>query len=149
MKIPNTYNEWNELLKELANRNQDQKVLESMKQGKLQIQAGVYPRFIKKLIEVVNARMDNASDRFNKELSYAKGQETLIVKALLGLRKEMNFLIEVVSIPAIPEKDREMYINLIKNQANKMQTSLEESAKNNESSGRMLFIVRNNRINKF
>lgn len=149
MNAPKAYNEWNNVLKLLAKRTNDKEVLDMMMKGTLQIQSGVYERFIKKLIDVINQRLNDVIDRFSKEMTYAKGQESLIIKALIGLRKEIEFLIKVVSIPAIPAKDATTYIDFIKKQANIIQESLEKSAKNNDQSGRLLFVVQNNKINNF
>ena len=96
-----------------------------MKAGSIQWQSGVAERFSRKLIEAVNFRMNAASDKFQKDLSRSHGQEGAIVQAILSLRKEM--VIE---------------------QADNMQKSLEDSAKNDRS-GRMSSIVRNHRVNSF
>ena len=77
----------------------------------------VYVTFCKKLIDVVNNRMNCASDKFQKEMGRAYGQERAIVQALLALRKEMCFLSKVMDISAIPEKERRHYYQLVLDQA--------------------------------
>jgi len=145
---PHTYSEWVAVLDKLKAKTDDEAVLEAMLQGTIEWQSGVAERFAKKLIDVINFRMNSASDRFQKEMSRAYGQEGAIVQALLALRKEMRFLAKAINLPAIPEKDRNQYHQLVIEQANNMQKSLEDSAKKDRT-GKLASIVRNNRVNAF
>lgn len=145
---PHTYAEWVVVLDMLKDKTDDESVLLAMQQGTIEWQSGVAERFAKKLIDVVNYRMNTASDKFQKEMGRAYGQERAIVQALLALRKEMCFLSKAINISAIPEKDRQHYYQLVISQANSMQSSLEDSAKKDRS-GKLASIVRNNRVNAF
>ncbi len=145
---PRTYADWVAVLDILQDKTDDQAVLDAMLQGTLEWQTGVAERFAKKLVDVINFRMNAASDKFQKEMGRAGGQERAIVQALLALRKEMSFLAKAINLPAIPEKDRGQYHQLVIDQANTMQSSLEDSAKRDRT-GRLASIVRNNRVNAF
>ena len=126
---PHIYSEWVTVLDMLKDKVDDEAVLNAMQQGTVEWQTGVAERFSKKLVDVINYRMNQASDRFQREISRAYGQERAIVQALLTLRKEMCFLSKAINLPAIPEKDRRQYHQLVIEQANSMQNSLEDSAK--------------------
>ena len=145
---PHTYSEWVAVLDMLKAKSDDEAVLEAMLQGAIEWQSGVAERFAKKLVDVINFRMNSASDKFQKEMGRAYGQERAIVQALLALRKEMCFLSKAINLPAIPEKDRNQYHQLVISQANSMQSSLEDSAKKDRT-GKLASIVRNNRVNAF
>lgn len=143
---PHTYSEWVAVLDMLKAKTDDEAVLQAMNNGTIEWQTGVAERFTKKLVEVVNFRINSASDKFQKEMGRSYGQERAIVQALIALRKEMSFLAKTVNISAIPEKDRHNYHKLVVEQADKMQKSLEDSAKNDRT-GKLLSLVRNNRVN--
>ncbi len=145
---PRTYAEWAAVLDMLKSKTDDESVLSAMQQGTIEWQSGVAERFAKKLIDVINYRMNNASDKFQKEMGRAYGQERAIVQALLALRKEMCFLSKAINLPAIPEKERQQYYQLVISQADRMQSSLEDSARKDRS-GKLASIVRNNRVNAF
>lgn len=145
---PKNYAEWVVVLDMLKNKTDDEAVLDAMLKGSIEWQTGVAERFAKKLIDVINYRMNVASDKFQKDLSRANGQERTIVQALLALRKEMFFLSKAINLPVIPEKDRNQYYQLVISQANSMQNSLEDSAKKDRT-GKLASIVRNNRVNAF
>ena len=146
MNIPHTYREWAQLFKVLEKGTDDQEVLVAMQQGTIEWQSGVAERFSQRLVNTVNARMDNASDRFNRNLAHTNGNESMIVRELLGMRKDFQFLYQVMSIPAIPADSRSQYQSLIQDQANQTQSSLEDSAKMDHT-GKMSSIVKNNRVN--
>lgn len=148
MTAPQNYSEWIILLDQLKNKTDDTEVVEAMKQGTIPWQSGVSERFIKKLVDAVNIRMNSASDRFQRDMNYAAGREGSIVQALLALRKEMALLADVMNIPAIPEADRAQYVALVKAQADNMQNSLEDTAKKDRT-GKLSSIVKNHKVNAF
>jgi len=146
MKPPATYAEWADLLDLLKDKVNDAEVLLALQQGTIAWQVGVAERFANKLIDTINSRMNVATDKFGKDMARSAGQEGAIVQAILALRKEMAFLYTAIDLPAIPEKDREQYRSLVREQADKMQTSLEDSARKDKS-GKMSSIVRNHKVN--
>lgn len=145
---PRTYAEWVAVLDILKAKTDDDDVLQAMQSGTIEWQSGVAERFARKLVDTINYRMNAATDRFQKEMSRSNGQERAIVQALLALRKEFCFLSKAINIPAIPEKDRQQYYELVIEQANNVQNSLEDSAKKDRS-GKLASIVRNNKVNAF
>jgi uncharacterized protein YicC (UPF0701 family) len=146
IKSPKIYSEWVETLDMLKAKTDDDAVLRALREGTIEWQSGVSERFSKKLTDTINARMNAASDKFQRDLNNARGHEGHIVQALLSLRKEMNFLSQAINLPAIPEKDRPKYHQLVQKQADDMQSSLEDSAKKDRS-GKMASIVRNHKVN--
>ena len=148
IKPPHIYSEWVAIFDMLKDKADDTSVLEAMQQGTIEWQAGVAERFAKKLVDAINYRMNLASDRFQRDMGRAYGQESAIVQALIALRKEMHFLSKAINIPAIPEKDRSKYYELVMEQADNMQKSLEDSAKKDRT-GKLASIVRNNKVNSF
>lgn len=145
---PKTYSDWVAVLDMLQEKSDDEAVLTAMQNGTIEWQTGVAERFARKLIDVINYRMNAAIDKFQKEMSRSNGQERAIVQALLALRKELCFLSKAINLPAIPEKDRKQYYDLVIRQADSVQSSLEDSARKDRS-GKLASIVRKNRVNAF
>lgn len=148
VKTPHTYAEWAAVLDMLESSENDESVLLAMQGGTVEWQAGVAERFSKRLINAINHRMNAATDKFQRNMSRSQGQERAIVQALLALRKEMRFLAQAINLPALPDADRQHYHQLVLNQADSIQRSLEDSAKKDRS-GKLASIVRNNRVNSF
>ena len=145
---PRTYSEWVDILDALMRKENDEEIVEAMHKGTIEWQSGVAERFSRKLIDVVNSRIDGAMDKFHREIGRAAGQERVIIQALLGLRKELRLMAKAINLPAIPEKDRDQYYQLVITHANNVQKSLEDSARRDRT-GKLASIVRNNRVNSF
>ena len=145
---PTTYSEWVDILDVLKAKTDDEDVLYAMQNGTIEWQSGVAERFTKKLIDVINYRMNLASDKFQMEMSRSYGQERNIIQAIIALRKELLFLSKAINLPAIPEDTRQQYYQLVISQANSIQKSLEDSARKDRT-GKLSSIVRNNKVNVF
>lgn len=145
MNVPKSYAEWVNLLVVLKEKKADVEVLEAMQQGELVWQSGVAERFVKKFIEVLNFRINSATDRFQMEMKRAGSSENLIVHALLNLRREMQFLAKLSNLNVFPEEQRNAIGTMIEEQIAIMQKSLEDSAKG-ERTGKLFSIVKRNRL---
>lgn len=146
ISAPKTYYEWVDVLDIVKSRSNDEAVLDAIQNGSIDWQTGVAERFINKLIDVVDGRMNSASDKFQNDMNHSKGEERAITQALHALRKEFRFLKKLVDIPAIPEDERTQCLKLVADQANEVQRALEDSARYDRS-GKLASIVRNNRVN--
>lgn len=145
-KPPVAYAEWVRLLSLVKARQNDAEAVEAMKKGTLAWQAGVADRFVKKLMEAVNARLNMATDSFQLEMKKKNLQEGDIARSLIALRRELRFVADAADLPALPEKERAEIRELIAGQAGKIQASLEESARSLRGGGRMLDLIRKNRV---
>lgn len=144
--IPHTYSEWVTILDIFKSKSNDMEVLEAMKKGTIEWQAGVAERFAKRLKHCVDYRMKIACKKLQNDLERAHGSEWEIVQALLSLRREMSFLVQAINLPVLPDKDRQYYLQLVIDQANYTQKSLEDYAKG-DYSGKLLSIVKNHKVN--
>lgn len=143
---PHTYAEWAQVLDILQSKTEDNAVLQAMQEGTVKWQASVAERLARRLSDAVNTRMNMATDHFQQSIRHAGGQEGPLVQALLTLRHDLAFLYAAADIPAVPEKERTQLRGLIRQQADKMQRSLEDTAQKDRS-GKMSSLVRNHRVN--
>lgn len=148
MKAPHTYSEWVIVLDAFANKTDDDNIIPLMHAGSLDWQPGVADRFSQRLADAVNTRMNAAVDSFQKKQSHFGSDEKSTVMSMRSLRKEFVRLIDAMDIPAVPEKYRTKYRLLVKQQADAVQKSIEDSARGDRS-GKLLSIVRKTPVNKF
>ncbi len=144
--IPHTYSEWVTILEIFKSKSDDMEVLDAMKQGTIEWQSGVAERFAKRLIDSINYRMKTACKKLQNDLVRARSSECEIVQALLSFRRELSFLAQAINLPALPDKDRQHYLQLVIDQVNYTQKSLEDYAKG-DYSGKLLSIVKNHKVN--
>jgi len=142
-KAPKIYADWIKVLDVLKSAEDDENALALMEKGEIVWQSGVAERFLNKIVAAMNFRLKRAIDNFQK--SY-RGDENETIKAIMQLRKELQFLLKVVSIKALPDKEKAELRNIIVAQSNSIQESLEKSSESDRS-GKLASIVKNNRVN--
>lgn len=145
MNIPQSYADWTKCFDEIKQGMNDEATLSIMEKGTLSWLSGVAERFSTQMFEVINFRIDGASKKLQRNLDMARGNETAIVNALMGLKRELKLLKRLTTLPAIPEDKREYFSMQIIEYSRNAQQSLENSAKNDRT-GRLGSLFRNNRI---
>ena len=144
---PTTYSEWAEVLEMFKGGQQTDQVIEQMKMGKIEWQTGVAERFMKRLNEAIDERLQRATKQFQLNFSRSGNSEREILQSLMTLRKELLSIQSAVNLPALPEDTRQQLIDVIKEQRQQIQQSLEETAKSDRT-GKLSSLVRNNRMDE-
>ena len=141
-KAPKIYADWIKVFNVLKSGEDDEVILPLMQEGEIVWQSGVAERFIRKLVDTVNFRLDKAIDNFQKS---HQSDENEIIQSLMQLRRELQFMLKVVDINAIPVKEKTELRNMIINQSNSIQESLEKSAESDRT-GKLSSIIKNNKV---
>jgi hypothetical protein len=145
MKPPTIYPEWVKCLDAIKEGGNDKEVFECMTCGTLELSAGVSDRFAKKLSETIQFRMKKQQDKFTRSVQTGGGEHAL-VNAIVLLRKEFLFLIEIAMMPVLPKEHSDSLVSAIRGSADKVQENLEHQAKSDRV-GFIASVIRNNRVN--
>ena len=141
-KAPKIYADWIKVLDVLKSAEDDEAILPLMQEGEIVWQSGVAERFLRKLVDTVNFRLNKATDNFQKS---RQTDENEIIQSLMQLRRELQFILKAVDINAIPVKEKMELRNMIINQSNSIQGSLEKSSESDRS-GKLSSIIKNNKV---
>ena len=141
-KAPKIYADWVKVFNVLKSGEDDENILALMQEGIVVWQSGVAERFLKRLVEAVNFRLNRATDNFQKS---RQTDENEIIQSLMQLRRELQFILKTVDINAIPVKEKMELRNMIINQSNSIQESLEKSSESDRS-GKLSSIIKNNKV---
>ena len=141
-KAPKIYAEWIKVFDILKSGEDDEVILPLMQEGEIVWQSGVAERFLRKLVDTVNFRLNKAIDNFQKS---HRSDENEIVQSLMQLRRELQFMLKVVDINTVPVKEKMELRNMIINQSNSIQESLEKSSESDRS-GKLSSIIKNNKV---
>ena len=141
-KAPKIYADWIKVLDVLKSAEDDENALALMEKGEIVWQSGVAERFLKRLVDTVNFRLNRATDNFQKA---HQTDENEIIQSLMQLRRELQFILKVVDINTIPVKEKTELRNMIINQSNSIQESLEKSAESDRT-GKLSSIIKNNKV---
>ncbi|PHI13044.1 hypothetical protein LDK30_01445 [Fusobacterium polymorphum] len=141
-KAPKIYADWIKVFDILKSGEDDEVILPLMQEGEIVWQSGVAERFLRKLVDTVNFRLNKAIDSFQKS---HQSDENEIVQSLMQLRRELQFMLKVVDINTVPVKEKMELRNMIINQSNSIQESLEKSSESDRS-GKLSSIIKNNKV---
>ena len=141
-KAPKIYADWVKVFELLKSCEDDENVLTLMQEGTIVWQSGVAERFLKRLVDTINFRLDRATDNFQKA---RQTDENEIIQSLMQLRRELQFVLKTVDLNAIPVKEKTELRNMIINQSNSIQESLEKSAESDRT-GKLSSIIKNNKV---
>ena len=141
-KAPKIYADWIKVFNVLKSGEDDEAILPLMQEGEIVWQSGVAERFLRKLVDTINFRLNKATDAFQRS---HQTDENEIVQYLMQLRRELPFMLKVVDINAIPVKEKTELHNMIINQSNSIQESLEKSSESDRS-GKLSSIIKNNKV---
>ena len=129
-KAPKIYADWIKVFNVLKSGEDDETILPLIQEGEIVWQSGVAERFLRKLVDTINFRLNKATDAFQRS---HQTDENEIVQSLMQLRRELQFMLKVVDINAIPVKEKTELRNMIINQSNSIQESLEKSSESDRS----------------
>ena len=141
-KAPKIYADWIKVFNTLKSGENDETILPLMQEGEIVWQSGVAERFLRIWEDTVNFRLNKAIDSFQKS---RQSDENEIVQSLMQLRRELQFMLKVVDINAVPVKEKMELRNMIINQSNSIQESLEKSSESDRS-GKLSSIIKNNKV---
>ena len=141
-KAPKIYADWIKVFNVLKSGEDDEAILPLIQEGEIVWQSGVAERFLRKLVNTINFRLNKATDAFQRS---HQTDENEIVQSLMQLRRELQFMLKVVDINAIPVKEKTELRNMIINQSNSIQESLEKSSESDRS-GKLSSIIKNNKV---
>ena len=141
-KAPKIYADWIKVFNTLKSGENDETILPLMQEGEIVWQSGVAERFLRKLVDTINFRLNKATDAFQRS---HQTDENEIVQSLMQLRRELQFMLRVVDINAVPVKEKMELRNMIINQSNSIQESLEKSSESDRS-GKLSSIIKNNKV---
>ena len=141
-KAPKIYADWIKVFNVLKSGEDDEAILPLIQEGEIVWQSGVAERFLRKLVDTINFRLNKATDAFQRS---HQTDENEIVQSLMQLRRELQFMLKVVDINAIPVKEKTELRNMIINKSNSIQESLEKSSESDRS-GKLSSIIKNNKV---
>ena len=141
-KAPKIYADWIKVFDILKSGEDDEAILSLIQEGEIVWQSGVAERFLRKLVDTINFRLNKATDAFQRS---HQTDENEIVQSLMQLRRELQFMLKVVDINVIPVKEKMELRNMIINRSNSIQESLEKSSESDRS-GKLSSIIKNNKV---
>ncbi|MBQ5331665.1 MAG: hypothetical protein J6K92_00165, partial [Oscillospiraceae bacterium] len=92
MNVPETFSEWCDLFDDFRNRRRDDEVLEAAASAEFDDTPIVAEMWAEEYLNAINDRLKLAQKRFERDMSYAKGSDADIHRALFSLKRELKYI---------------------------------------------------------
>ena len=145
MKAPQFYAEWIPVIHDFATGQNDEEVVEAMKNGYMPASQTPLTRLSYRMEEAIKMRYTAIMEDFEKNQSEAH-DEAGMEMALNRLKDDLQKLKDAVYIPSLPDSIRSKFPDAVDQAADAVQHSLEESAARDHT-GLMSHLLQNHRIN--
>lgn len=145
--IPVNYADWCKLFDEIADSPKDEAYFTVISKGVISWSSGVAERFVKSATDMIRKRVNAAQDKYQRQMKNSRGEMNAVSGALIMLRKEYQYVYGLASSLPIPPEYRNQIVQMVQNQADQTQRSLEDSAKADRS-GHLTAAVRNAHVNR-
>lgn len=142
MQSPNSFAEWSDLFDRLKSGGYEDELLKAAQGGSFEWEAGVAELWTEDFAEVLKARIEIAKKRFDRDFSHSCRDEGSIYRALIQLKKDLCYALTLSQLPCIPDEQKPLYADLIRKAAIQFATSLENSARLEDRSGKLAMIVK-------
>lgn len=142
-----SYAQWSNCLEALSKGDDDEACLKRLSAGSLSWTGGVAPMFVERVSQEVQRRLGICSTRLTRDLQ-SGGQETVIVRAIVQARQQLDFVHRLCHLPALPETTRQQLAAEVARFAQRAQSSLQDSAKVDRS-GRLEVLFKNNPLTRY
>ena len=142
-----TYYDWCNVLDDIEKfeiGHSNEELMKICEKGTLQWVDGVAQRITVRIVELINNRIKQLNEFYNKRISMAFNSFDT-TNLLIIFRKELIFLKRIASLSILPEDLKSNLVSEITNCAQKSQKSLDESAKR-DLSGELKRIILSYRI---
>lgn len=148
MNSPSTYSEWVDVLEAFLDGEREVAALKAMSNGSFQWTSGAAQHLSRRVVDTINQRLQTIQQQLSKELEFAAGQESAIVKALLHARQRLANINELLQIDVFQEQISSSLSENLHETVKQLQSSLEDYAKQ-EMTGRLRMIVKHNALTHY
>lgn len=139
---PQTYREWVDCIDSVHRNDDVDSIIRLMEQGHLEWTSGVAERFTRRLCELIDKKIKDASDQFQIDMGRSTGTEIDTAQALLSMRRTYTLVFRLASIPVLSDNVGSSVREMVQKSFEATQKSLEESAKKDRT-GKMARLIRN------
>ena len=139
-----TYEEWLNTIEELKHPNLSIDNLNKIKNTSLN--ENINPLLIPKIENLIKERLNNSINKIILNLSEIFNDINYLDLTLLNFKKEINYILEIISIKQLPKDKQKELKDMIKNEGNNVIEILNKEAQKIDYTGALSSIINNYRI---
>ena len=146
--LPETYAEFSELLIELRTASNRRELIDLLNRGKIDWQTGIAERLTRLILDTVNILLDRMSEALRQDIQSMGGVHDGLGRCLVNARHWFTDMYLLANLQFLSAETSTRLREQIQDVANKTQAELEKLATRSDHTGKLLFQVRQNAVNK-
>jgi hypothetical protein len=146
MKPPKYYSERVPLLDRLKQPGQeDEQLMTVLERGTLEWTPGVADKLLHHVYDVMETKLKYTTQRFQRDLDYANGEEAAVVSAIVNARHRFELIYRLCRLAVFPDEVKQALLDTVKRYVEDTQNALLDSARHDRT-GRLAYTIRNNSL---
>jgi hypothetical protein len=142
-----TYFEWVEILENLKTSPRDDNLITNLYSQKIDLVGNILYRFIIHVNDTVRTRLKNSLDSILLKMNTIYQDTNALSLEVINIKKELLFCKKLMTLPVIPEENRNKFMETLQNFANEINEALEISVTGLDNTGASVMMIKNSKIN--
>lgn len=141
-----TYYEWINSFDILKSGPRDEILLEKLYNSSIELDGNMLYRFIKHVNNLVRTRLKNALEGTLHKIS-STNDVNLLSLEIINIKKELAFSKKIINLPIIPDENKKKFSETLQKFANEINEAIENSVQGIDTTGEIMTLVKNSKIN--
>lgn len=142
-----TYYEWVASLEQLKTGPRDEVLLDKLYNSNIELNGNILYRFIKHINDVIRTRLKNTLDNILLKIENIYHDNNALSLEIINIKKELAFAKKIITLPIIPIENQNKFRKTLQGFANEINEALENSLMNIDSTGEIITMIKNSKIN--
>ena len=142
-----TYFEWINSFDQLKNGTRNEELLNTLYKSTINLEGSILYRFIIHINDLIRTRLKNSLDSILYKLRTIYQDSNALSLEIINIKKELAFAKKIINLPVIPEENKNKFKETLQNFANEISETLEHSLSGIDTTGEIITMVKNSKIN--
>ena len=149
MNPPEIYSEWADALKAFVGDKNADEALEAMKLGQIARQRVVYERFVRRVAQSINMRLEAIQSNLQRSIGSMNDSnaDAELSKAIDVFKRQTQKLCELAAVPALRHEERDKFLGQIADVTQKVVDAIKKSAEFDRS-GKIVHFLKNKALDE-
>jgi len=142
-----TYFELISILENLKTGPRNEQELKRLYEVKIDLSENIIYRIINHINDLIITRIKNTFEGLLIKISTIYYDINALSMEIINIKKELSFAKKIVTMPIIPEENKEKFLKTLENFGDEITNTLISSVEGVDTTGEIITMIKNSRIN--
>lgn len=141
-----TYYEWINNFDSLKQGPRNDLLLDNLYNSTIELDGNMLYRFIRHINNLIRTRLKNTLEDMLHKISNTNDINILSLE-IINIKKELAFAKRIINLPVIPSENKKKFSETLQKFANEINEAIEVNAENIDTTGEIITLIKNSKIN--